>query len=176
MNSTWELRPALPEDSAGVVQTVKEVYAEYGFTWEEGGYHADLYDLRPYCDPAQAAFWVAEQGGEVVGCGGLSFHARIPGEVGKIVILDDYERIGGTESQIIRMYVRPSARRQGIARKIMEKIVENAPGEAVEIWSDKHFVDAHRLYQSFGAQTVGERICHDPDQAPEWGLVLRLPK
>jgi len=25
-----------------------------------------------------------------------------------------------------------------------------------------------------GAITIGERICHDPDQSPEWGLVIKL--
>jgi putative acetyltransferase len=42
----------------------------------------------------------------------------------------------------------------------------------MELWSDKRFTDAHRLYERFGAKVVGERICHDPDKSPEWGLVL----
>jgi hypothetical protein len=42
----------------------------------------------------------------------------------------------------------------------------------MEMWSDKRFEDAHRLYQKLGAEVVGERICHDPDQSPEWGLLL----
>jgi hypothetical protein len=42
----------------------------------------------------------------------------------------------------------------------------------MELWSDKRFEDAHRLYQKLGARVVGERICHDPDQSPEWGLAI----
>lgn len=165
------IRLARPEDSDGVVRTVRAVYDEYGFTWEEGGYHSDLYDLGPYCDPTQAQFWVAELEGEIAGCGGVRYFPTIPGQLGEIVIADDYERVAGTSSDIVRMYVHPRGRRMGIASSIMQAIVASTTGP-IEIWSDKRFVDAHRLYERFGAKTVGERICHDPDQAPEWGMIL----
>lgn len=44
----------------------------------------------------------------------------------------------------------------------------------MEIWSDKRFVEAHRLYQRLGAFVVADRICSDPDNSPEWGLLLPL--
>jgi hypothetical protein len=44
----------------------------------------------------------------------------------------------------------------------------------MEIWSDKRFAEAHALYRSLGAKLVGERICHDPEQSPEWGFLLDL--
>lgn len=166
------IRLAQPSDSAGVVSAVRAVYDEYGFTWEEGGYHADLYDLRPYCNPNLARFWVAELDGQVVGCGGVRFFPPIPGQMGEIIIQEDYERVAGTCADIIRMYVHPKGRRQGIATAIMHEIIALEVGP-IEIWSDKRFVDAHRLYQRFGASVVGERICHDPDQAPEWGMILQ---
>lgn len=165
------IRLAKLEDAPGVVATVKEVYDEYDFTWEAEGYHSDLYDLTAYCDPQLARFWVAERNGEVVGCGGVRYFPAVAGPLATIVIQDDYERIAGATCDIARMYVRPSARNLGIASSIMKLIVEHATGP-IEIWSDKRFVDAHRLYQRFGAKVVGERICHDPDQAPEWGLLL----
>ena len=70
------------------------------------------------------------------------------------------------------MYVHPKGRRRGIATAIMREIIGLEVGP-IEIWSDKRFVDAHRLYQRFGASVVGERICHDPDRAPEWGMILQ---
>lgn len=167
------IRLAQPSDAPGVVATVRAVYDEFGFTWEAEGYHADLYDLTPYCDPAQARFWVAEMDGAVVGCGGVRFFDPIKGEPGKIEIVEDYERVTGTDCDIVRMYVHPDARRRGIASSIMREILAATQERTgIEIWSDKRFEDAHRLYQSFGARVVGERICHDPDQAPEWGLIL----
>ena len=90
------IRLAQPSDSAGVVSTVRSVYDEFGFTWEEGGYHSDLYDLRPYCDQNLGRFWVAELDGMVVGCGGVRFFPTIPGPIGEIIIQDDYERVAGT--------------------------------------------------------------------------------
>jgi putative acetyltransferase len=75
------------------------------------------------------------------------------------------------------MYVHPEARRQGIGAALIDQVVSTAKSEnraAMELWSDKRFVDAHRLYQRFGAKVVGQRICHDPDQSPEWGLMIDL--
>jgi hypothetical protein len=45
---------------------------------------------------------------------------------------------------------------------------------ALEIWSDKLFKEAHQLYEKLGAQCIGDRICPDPDQSPEWGYLLPL--
>jgi hypothetical protein len=44
----------------------------------------------------------------------------------------------------------------------------------MELWSDKRFGPAHRLYGQFGAEVVGDRICDDPDKSPEWGLRIDL--
>jgi len=44
----------------------------------------------------------------------------------------------------------------------------------VEIWSDKRFEQAHRLYQRFGARPVADRFIFDPDRCEEWGLVVDL--
>lgn len=44
----------------------------------------------------------------------------------------------------------------------------------LEIWSDKRFEDAHRLYRRYGARVVGERVHDDPDSSEEWGLLIDL--
>lgn len=170
----WQLRRARAEDAQGVVATVKEVYEEYGFTWEAEGYHADLYDLSEYLDGENGAFWVAESSGEIVGCGGWCLTPELAGTVsGEVVTLDDQVRVGGAQAEVVRMYVRPSARRNGIARAIMRAILDDATARGwslLEIWSDKRFTEAHLLYEAFGAVRVGDRICADPDLAPEWGF------
>jgi GNAT superfamily N-acetyltransferase len=169
------IRLTSPADSAGVVATVAEVYAEYGFTWDEGGYHADLYDLSEYCDPNQARFWVAELDGQIVGCGGVVWFPIIKGNLGELVRGEENLRVAGTSAEVARMYVRPAGRRLGIGSAIMNLILHESKlrdVDAIEIWSDKLFLDAHRLYEKFGAIKCGERICNDPDQAPEWGYYL----
>lgn len=174
---TWTLRECELEDAVGVVSTVKEVFDEYGFTWEADGYSADLYDLSPYVTGGAGQFWVASSEQIILGCGGIRWHDVIPGPIGALHLLSDNLRIGGTGAEVTRMYVRPSARRLGIASAIMSEIVLSARANqirAIEIWSDQRFVDAHRLYERFGAQRCGERICNDPDLSPEWGMVLAL--
>ena len=41
-------------------------------------------------------------------------------------------------------------------------------------WSDKRFEEAHGLYAKVGMEWVGERICDDSDESPEWGIALSL--
>ena len=87
----------------------------------------------------------------------------------------DKVRVAATDGSVERLYVRPTVRRRGIATVLMPEVVKAARTEgvtALEVWSDKRFEGAHRLYERLGAKVVGERICDDPDVSPEWGLVL----
>lgn len=175
LNPSVTIRELAPGDSAGVVSTVKAVFDEYKFTWEEDGYHADLYDLTGYLDPSQSRFWVAILKDEIVGCGGICFFDEIPHQLGQVQDHQGTLRVGKCTCEIARLYVKPEARRLGIGGAVMELIVQEMDIRSLtncEIWSDKRFKEAHLLYQKFGAKVVGERICDDPDEAPEWGLIL----
>jgi GNAT superfamily N-acetyltransferase len=144
------IRRAAAADSAPAAAVVRAVYEEYGFTWDEHGYHADLRDV----ETAYAAFFVAELDGRIVGTAGLS------------------ER-GSLE----RLYVLPAARGAGAGSALLAAVAEEARRrghDQLEIWSDKRFEDAHRLYRREGARVVGERVHDDPDSSHEWGLVLDL--
>jgi putative acetyltransferase len=144
------LRRARTADSTAAAAVVKAVYHEYGFTWDELGYHADLQDV----EAAYAAFFVAELGGRIVGTAGLSEHGSLE-----------------------RFYVLPEARGAGVGSGLLRAVAEEARqrGHArLEIWSDKRFEDAHRLYERHGARVIGERVHDDPDSSHEWGLVLEL--
>lgn len=174
------IRPVRLADAAEVAACVKSVYDEYGFTWDPSGYHADLYDLSEYVDPALASFWVAEVGNQILGCGGITWHEVVPGEVGQVVEFEGDPRIAGTSAELVRFYVRPDARRRGIGRSILDLSIAKARELArnqVEIWSDKRFTQAHQMYISTGAEIVGERVCPgDPDESVEFGLLLDLTK
>ena len=113
----------------------------------------------------------------ILGVVGLCFHDRIPGEAGKTIVHDGRVRAAGSDCSLERLYVHPDARRRGIGEALTREVVERAKKagkSAMELWSDKRFGDAHRLYGRFGAVTIGDRICHDPDQSPEWGLLVRI--
>ena len=150
VDASPRIRRARAADSAAAAAVVKAVYAEYGFTWDETGYHADLRDI----DAAYAAFFVAELGGRIVGTAGLS-----------------------QQGSLERFYVLAEARGAGVGSALLTAVADEARhrGHAqLEIWSDKRFEDAHRLYRRHGARVVGERVHDDPDSSHEWGLLLEL--
>jgi GNAT superfamily N-acetyltransferase len=157
---------------------IKAVYDEFNFTWDPETYHADLYDLDGFYLSRGDLFWVAEAGGSIVGTVALEFFDKIPGEAGTLVpVADALPRIGGTDCSLERLYVHPEARRKGIGGRLVAHVLDEARTRGhsfLEMWSDKRFGDAHRLYGRFGAEVVADRICDDPDVSPEWGLLVRL--
>jgi len=173
----FAIRAATQADAPDAVRVVKAVFDEYSFTWDEHDYHADLYDLQGHYLDEGNLFWVAEVDGQVVGTVALEFYERLPGEPGEAITRDETRRAGGTDCSLERLYVHPDGRRMGIGYALTETVVQEARSRqrtAMELWSDKRFGDAHRLYGRFGAEVIGDRICDDPDESAEWGLVIRL--
>ena len=170
------IRRATNADVSEVIRVIKVVYDEFGFPWEAEGYHADLYDLERYYDAVGDAFFLAELDGVAVGTVAVEFFPPIEGE-GPTPLVDGYVRVKGADCSLERLYVHPEARRGGVGTAMIEHAMAFARergGTVMELWSDKKFGDAHRLYGRFGAFVVGERLCDDPDQSPEWGLALPL--
>lgn len=171
------LRPATNADTDAVVYVIRAVYDEYGFPWEPEGYHADLYDLDGHYARAGHVFFVAEIDGQPVGTAALALHDPIPLPEGSCALVEGFVRVGGTDCSLERLYVHPDARRKGVGQALLTRVMDEARARgrrSMELWSDKKFFDAHRLYERLGARVVGERLCHDPDQSPEWGLILPL--
>ncbi|MBN9500853.1 MAG: hypothetical protein BGO01_00905 [Armatimonadetes bacterium 55-13] len=171
------IRLATQADAPQAVRVVKAVYDEYGFSWDAEDYHADLYDLQSHYFDAGHRFWVAEQNNVVLATVGLHLFRPLTGEVGQIVEHENQRRIGGTDCSLERLYVHPEARKAGIGQALMRTVTgeaKSAGKRTMEIWSDKRFEAAHRLYQRFGAEVIADRICDDPDESPEWGLLIRL--
>lgn len=173
----FHIRPARAGDEAGVVRAVKAVYDEYGFTWDPDDYHADLHDLTIHFGGEDAVLFVAEDADGIQGCAGLEVFPTIDGPDGELVDGQPLRRIAGTDCEFLRLYVHPEARRRGIGAALVERVLHEARQRGrtrMEIWTDKRFVDAHRLYARYGARVVGDRICDDPDVSPEWGMKLDL--
>lgn len=165
-------------DGDAVRAAVKAVYDEYGFTWDPDDYHADLYSIEETFITPNSKLWVGEVDGEVVGCVGfVKFDKPIGGELGETILEDGYIRVAGTDCELVRLYVNPYKRKAGLGTLLTEKVVQEARirgCRAMELWSDKRFEAAHRLYGRFGARIVGDRICDDPDESPEYGLLLMV--
>ncbi len=163
------VRPFRAQDHSAIQGAVKAVYDTYGFTWEPQAYHADLFDIPGH----YAYFWVAELAGDVVGGVGLQPHALTPGAAGGVT----HRRVNATDAELVRLYLHPRAHKHGLGRALTQAVIDQAHTlglQALELWSDKRFTDAHALYLKMGARIVGERICDDPDESPEWGLYLPI--
>ncbi|MDI9638797.1 GNAT family N-acetyltransferase [Kamptonema cortianum] len=164
-------------DEPGIQSAIKEVYDEYGFLWDPEGYHKDIYSMEEHFRPPHA-FWVAENAvGVIVATGGVEIFPPIPGPVGELVQCGKNLRVGGADCELVRLYVRPSAREGGIGTQLCEAIIEYAKSEKcrlMEIWSDTQFSAAHRLYKRLGAHVLGMRSCTYPEEYDEFGMSLNL--
>ena len=171
------IRPAQSTDSPEVVRVIKAVYDEFGFLWDAEGYHADLYDIQTHYLDHGTPFWVAEVDGVVMGTVGLELFPAIPGEPGTVSVVDGVRRVAGTQCGLERLYVHANARMVGVGTALMQITLAEAARRGctgMEIWSDKEFEESHKLYRRIGAHTVGDRLCHDPNQSPEWGMFLAV--
>lgn len=176
--TSFQVRPATQADCPQVVEVVSAVFHEFGFTWEPDQYHADLYDLEAAYFSKGWPFWVAESGGRIIGTTGLEIFDLIPGRVGTTTPWEGTTRVCGTSCGLKRLYLLSDLRGVGIGRALLDVTATWARSkghQAMEIWSDVQFQQAHQLYQRLGARQVGRRICPgDPDESPEYGLFLPL--
>ena len=172
-----KIRRATEQDIPDVCRVVKAVYDEYGFEWDPEGYHWDLYNLKEAYDDHGDEFYVGEFDGKVVGTVAYERFETIPGEPGNITYYDGYVRVAGANCSLERLYIPSEFRGMKLGRKLTEFVLDRARSDGrsvLELWSDKRFEVAHKLYESIGANIIGERICDDPEQSEEWGLVLML--
>jgi putative acetyltransferase len=172
------IRLATQDDTGAAVDVIKAVYDEYGFTWDKAAYHADLYDLEGAYLSIGNLFWIAENAdGRAIGTVALEHFETLPGTPGHLIQFEGQSRITGCSCGLMRLYVKPDARKVGAGSALLNQAIFAARESGqnfMEIWSDKRFAEAHRLYKKFGARIVGDRICDDPDESPEWGLILGL--
>jgi len=177
--SFW-IRQAANKDTDAIVRVIKDSYAEYGWAWDPEGYHADVYDIESNYWRPGIGFWVAESivgSAEILGTVGVVQFSPVPLSEESTVIHEGIVRVTGADCSLERYYVHPESRRIGVGGALLDHaiaIAQSANKRRMEIWSDKKLEVAHAIYRKFGALDAGERICHDPDQSPEWGLVLPL--
>src|SRR5438045_2100202 len=119
------IRRASNADVPEVTRVIRAVYEEYDFAWDEGGYHADLYDIEGSYDAAGDFFYIAELDGEVVGTVALELFEKIPGACG-ITLRDGYWRACGADFSLERLYVHPDARKVGAGRALFEHVIAEA--------------------------------------------------
>jgi GNAT superfamily N-acetyltransferase len=170
------IRRATRADEPGIQNVIRTCYELLDWGWFPDDYHKDLYEIDSHYHDKGNEFYVAEQNGEIVGTAAVDFFPKLPGEVGTVQV-DGFVRICGSDCSLERLYVLPSARRQGIGIALWQKTIDRAKAKGcrrMEIWSDKLLHEAHAMYENKGATRMGDRLCHDPSQSPEWGMAFDI--
>jgi ribosomal-protein-alanine N-acetyltransferase len=141
------VRPATREDLSAIAQI--QAASREASAWEPASYLG--YDCR-----------VALSNGRVVGF--LVFRRLAQGDV-----LQEHEM---PEHEILNLGVDPAERRKGVARRLVEGVLSEAPG-AWFLEVRKSNLPAIRLYESLGFQPAGERKDYYQDP-PEAAIVMRF--
>ncbi|OEE60586.1 GNAT family N-acetyltransferase [Enterovibrio norvegicus FF-33] len=99
----FTLRPLEPADNAAIAAVIRKVSTEYGLTEDKGYSVADpaLDSLSECYQADNAAYWVVEHKGKILGGGGI---APLEGEA--------------SLCELQKMYFRPELRGKGFARRI----------------------------------------------------------
>lgn len=96
--------------------------------------------------------------GGIVACGGYAHH--------------------GQAIELKHVYVDASARRRGIARRLVERAEREARSRGcrlVELWSDSRFEGAHRFYEGLGYERLpGRRLLGDLSDSAEYAFTKLL--
>lgn len=145
--------PFEPWMQTAVVEIVRAVHDEYGFTWDHAGYHRDLYDVAgSYLAPG-GAFWLLELDGALIGCVGVTPH--------------------GDHCELHRLYTFDRIRGKGLGQILLDAALDWGRRKgfgAMVAWSDVKLGLAHRLYLRNGFVLFGQRVCDDPDESVEHGF------
>ncbi len=117
----------------------------FGATYaDEAARSADAWEtvVRDRCESGLSATWLAELDGEVIGLVG-SFRV-------------DAEQTG---AELVSMWVAPSARGHGVARRLVDAVLgwaRDASLSDVSLWVTRGNDAAHALYVSAGFAVTGE--------------------
>lgn len=128
---------ATQADIPTLINLMREFYAEGGYVLDEAEGKASFNTL--ISTPALGGVWLAEIDGEAVG------HV--------VLVVRFAMEYGGLEGYIDDLFVRPSARRQGVGRALLEALFADCRQRGVkalvvEVGQSNHA--AQKLYASFG--------------------------
>ncbi|MER7365682.1 bifunctional helix-turn-helix transcriptional regulator/GNAT family N-acetyltransferase [Nonomuraea wenchangensis] len=134
----YVIRPPRTGDLGWVVQRHADLYSgEYG--WGTA-FEQTVAGIVAGLDFTKDAGWIAEAGGERVGC---VFYVRE----------DD------GQAKLRMLLVEPSARGMGIGRRLVEECLRHARAdgrERITLWTRDCLVSARRIYQAAGFRLAGE--------------------
>jgi putative acetyltransferase len=132
----FKIRDAKDEDAERLIGLIDSCYSEYdGCVLRVEDEAPELKHIASEHQEKGGRFWVAEQNGDLVGSAGL-----VPGDKPGVI-------------EMKKLYVAQNARKIGLAARLCSLVEVEAMSrgaEAIELWSDTRFKDAHRLYERRG--------------------------
>jgi putative acetyltransferase len=146
MSEAAAIRPIRRSDDAAVASIIREVMTEFG-AFGCGPVKMDpevTAMFESYPSPA-AAFFVVEQGGRVLGCGGMG-------------------PLAGGETDVCelrKMYFRPELRGAGMGARLLTEILDAARRAGYRMCyleTLEHMNHARQLYSRFGFQAIAARL------------------
>lgn len=149
----FKIREARDEDAERLIELIEACYSEYdGCVLHVDEETPELRHIATAHQQQGGRFWVAEHDGELVGSAGL-----VAGKNGVV--------------EMKKLYVAKDARKIGLGARLCSLVEVEAMSrgaEAIELWSDTRFVDAHRLYERRGYERGKTRELHDASKSVEY--------
>ncbi|WLI75108.1 GNAT family N-acetyltransferase [Kosakonia sp. H02] len=138
-----KLRRITQADNAAIASVIRQVSAEYGLTADKGYTVADpeLDELYQLYSREGCAYWVVEQNGEVVGGGGVAPLKCSDADI----------------CELQKMYFLPTARGQGLAKKLALMALEHAKNNGFTrcyLETTAFLTDAIGLYEHLGFEHI----------------------
>ena len=149
---SFTIRPHTPDDIDWVIRRHGEIYAdEYGWDSRFRDLVAQIAtDFIRDFDPSREHCWIAERGGERIGC---VFIVRKSHDIAQLRLL----------------LVEPSARGLGVGRRLVQECIDFASAHGyrkMRLWTNDVLLSARRIYEAAGFRLIEE------EQHESWGKPL----
>lgn len=145
----WSIRPARIEDIPVLVQFRSAMFADMGYA-DEAGHAAMNAAALAYLQQAVPAGeyrgWVAEAGGQLIASGAYTYRQVAPSP----------KNISGRQAYILSVYTLPEWRHQGIARAILNALLEAIRAESIPAAYLTASEEGRPLYLSLGFEEFRE--------------------
>ena len=138
----YTFRKATLQDLDALVQLREDFITGYGPLSDKS--RAALANYRGFLQDVMAegsfVLWLAELDGEIAACGSVNFY-RLP---------PIHLRPNGREGYIGNMFTYPAHRRQGLAKRILQLLVDDARAAGCTMITLNASEDGRPLYEAFG--------------------------
>jgi ribosomal protein S18 acetylase RimI-like enzyme len=161
-----KLREPRPGDYGWIVARNAEIYAqEYGWGGPFEGVCAQIVaDFVNRFDPKLERCWIAEIGGERVGC--------------VMLVKDDHKAAKPDIARIRLLLLDPHARGMGLGRRLVDECIAFARARGyrrITLWTHKELSAARAIYAKAGFTKTGEETHNDwgtPATSEFWDMAL----